>query len=201
MMMRATWWLFVCALFALASAALWLINAPEQVFAYDAESWRQRLWTLWSSALMHINGWHLFTNLVVIGALAAVGYTVDMPAPPALAWLASWPLVTLGLTLWPSVSSYVGLSGVTHAGVAVLSVWLMLHGRLAWWTLLIPVGLAVKLVGEHAWTQPIAFRPYWQFNVVFAAHLSGAVVGSILTLGAYFFHQGARRVTGDEGDA
>jgi membrane associated rhomboid family serine protease len=42
--------------------------------------------------------------------------------------------------------------------------------------------LAFKLASEHAWSQPIAFDPNWGFNVVYAAHLAGALAGAICGL-------------------
>ena len=43
-------------------------------------------------------------------------------------------------------------------------------------------GITLKLLVEHAWTQPVAFDPAWGANVVYAAHLTGAVAGAVLGL-------------------
>jgi hypothetical protein len=37
--------------------------------------------------------------------------------------------------------------------------------------------LALKLLAERAWAQPVAFDPSWGFNVVYAAHLTGTLAG------------------------
>ena len=38
--------------------------------------------------------------------------------------------------------------------------------------------MGLKLLTEHAWSQPMVFDPNWGFNVVVAAHLGGALVGA-----------------------
>ena len=52
--------------------------------------------------------------------------------------------------------------------------------------------LVLKLFSERAWSQPIAFDPNWGFNVVYAAHLAGAVAGAIC--GLLFAAPGALRM-------
>ena len=42
--------------------------------------------------------------------------------------------------------------------------------------------LLVKLRLERAWAVPIGFDSGWAFNVIYAAHLTGAVAGAALAL-------------------
>ena len=48
--------------------------------------------------------------------------------------------------------------------------------------LLVAGGLLVKLRLERAWAVPIGFDSGWAFNVIYAAHLTGAVAGAALAL-------------------
>ena len=92
--------------------------------------------------------------------------------------LIAWPLSTLSLLLCPEVTSYVGLSGLVHAGIALLGILLLQGSRYLGLTLLL--GLAVKLRQEQAWVQPVVWSADWGFNVVVVAHLYGAGVGLVV---------------------
>ena len=48
--------------------------------------------------------------------------------------------------------------------------------------LLLAGGLLIKLRLERAWAVPIGFDSGWAFNVIYAAHLTGAVAGAALAL-------------------
>ena len=92
---------------------------------------------------------------------------------------------------------YAGLSGLLHAAVLVL--WAraaVQRGRFSLSSLLLP-GIALKLLLEHAWSQPLAFDPGWGFTVVYAAHLGGAAAGAACGLAcAGFVWTRQRRRTG-----
>jgi len=71
------------------------------------------------------------------------------------------------------------LTGLLMAMLAILAVFAA--GRVATrgTGVVLLIVLAFKLLTEQAWTQPVAFDPRWGFNVVLAAHLSGAVAGAL----------------------
>ncbi len=67
---------------------------------------------------------------------------------------------------------------------------MVLWGHVAWRSELKPLSavlffaMALKLLIEKAWLQPVAFDPSWGFNVIYAAHLTGAVAGAMFGLAA-----------------
>ena len=103
--------------------------------------------------------------------------TLGATGRDALALLVAWPLGTLALLLWPEVGGYWGLSGPIHAGVAVLALRALRTPGTRWLGRLLMAGLVFKLGLEAGWANPVGFNDAWGFNVVYAAHLTGAVAG------------------------
>lgn len=181
--MRA--WLGACALLGAGSAAAtWLTGlAPAQdltanPLAWDAVGWVLRPWTLWTSAWVHTSAGNLGGNLLAVGALAVLGAALGAGPRPAVALLAAWPLAVLGLLLWPQVTSYAGLGAPIHAAAMVLAAVASRRPALKPLAPLLVAGMGLKLLAEHSWTQPVVFDPSWGFNVVYAAHLTGALAGA-----------------------
>jgi hypothetical protein len=136
-------------------------------------------WTLWSAPLIGLTPFHTFGNVLALVAVGVLGHTVGARLRETLALLIAWPLSTLGLLLWPAVGWYAGLSGVIHAAAAIVA-WRALTQRSARGIgALLAAGLLIKLLVERGWAAPVAFDSHWGFNVVYAAHLSGAAVGLI----------------------
>ncbi len=165
----------------MGSTAVWLAGGA------DALTWRaadglHRPWTWFGAALVHLSTAHWLGNLLALAALAALGWAVRAGRAATAAWALAWPLSTVGLWTWPVVGHYVGLSGVVHAGVAVLALHCAGPAGRRTVGLLLAAGLALKLAGEQAWRQPVRFDPAWGFDVVVAAHLSGAVAGAACAL-------------------
>jgi rhomboid family GlyGly-CTERM serine protease len=178
-------WPLLCAVLGAMSVAVWLATGataheplPMSALLWHPTAWWQRPWTLWTAALVHLTGVHLAANLLALGAVAVLGRALDAGRPATLALLVAWPLTTLTLLAWPQVGGYGGLSGLIHAQVLVL--WSLLAIKKVATPLAISLlaGIAFKLLMEHAWSQPQAFDPNWGFNVVYAAHLGGALVGA-----------------------
>ena len=182
--MRA--WLGVCGLLAAGAAAvawLWGVVEPTRELsvhplAWEAARWIARPWTLWTAAWVHTSGGSLGGNLLALAALAVLGAALGAGRAAAVALLAAWPLATATLLLWPHVTSYGGLGGPIHAAAAVLGVHMLRHRAFKAMAPLMFAALALKLLAEHAWTQPVAFDPSWGFNVVYAAHLTGTLAGA-----------------------
>jgi membrane associated rhomboid family serine protease len=180
-------WLLVCGVLAGTSLAVaWVsgvVPPPHDVFlhplAWDASRWASRPWTLWTSAWVHTSGGNLAGNLLALGALAVLGHTLGARRAAALALLAAWPLSTWALTLWPEVSSYAGLGGVIHAAAAIIGIHVAGRPELKPFSPLVFAAIGLKLIAERAWMQPVAFDPSWGFNVVYAAHLTGALAGAL----------------------
>ena len=178
-----TQWLALCGALALASALVW-VSGQSGALAWHSGAWQARPWSLWSAALAHLSGMHLVGNLLALAVLAVLGSYLQADRAAALAVLIAWPLGTLALAWWPQIAWYGGLSGLLCAMLAVLWVHAALAPatRAVSWALL--VLLALKLGSEQAWTRPIGYDPNWGFNVVYAAHLTGAASGALACVAA-----------------
>lgn len=176
-------WLKVCASLGLGAAAVsWTLRlaAPDagQAMAWTAAHWLSRPWTLWTAAWVHSSAGSLAGNLLAMLALAVLGASLRVGRSAAAALLVAWPMSTLGLLLWPQVTTYSGLGGPIHAGAMVLWSHLALRPSGKAWSFAVFSAVGLKLLAEAAWSQPVAFDPSWGFNVVYAAHLTGAAAGA-----------------------
>lgn len=139
-------------------------------------------WRLWSAAWVHLSRMHLLANLAGGLLVVGLGLSARVEARAALAWALAWPLGHLALLLMPELQRYGGLSGVLHAGVAVIAVQLLRrHGRAERRVgLAIAVVLAFKLLSEAPWRGPLAYPAGWDIAVAPLAHSTGAVAGALL---------------------
>lgn len=183
------WWL-LCA--ALGLPALLLptvpLSLPVPFWPEAAQVWalqpglglQQPAWTWWTTAWLHGSEAHLWRNLAGLIVLALMGAIARPGGLATLAWLTAWPLTQLGMLAEPGLGSYVGLSGVLHAGVMVLALRCLQGDRrardglpgavlLAW--------LAGKLLMENPWAHSLVASDASAINVAPWAHLSGAAAG------------------------
>lgn len=167
----------LCIALASASSAVWVLDAAWAL-AWHAGSWLHQPWVLWGASLVHLSLAHLLVNLAALAVLAVLGVFLRAGRACALAVVLAWPLGTLALACWPQVLGYGGMSGLLMAMLAVLAVHAALRGPTRLMSLGLFAVLALKLLSEHAWSQPVAFDPNWGFNVVYAAHLTGALAGA-----------------------
>ena len=180
--MRRAAWPLLCALLIAASLLIWLagvaghIDPPLWMWRYD--DWRREPGTLWTGPLLHFLWPHLLANALALTALAVLGTALGATRRDALALLLAWPLATLALTRWPSVGGYYGLASVVHAATAILALRAMATPSTRWLGLLMGGGLAVKLALERGWRAPVGFDSGWGINLVYAANLTGAVLGA-----------------------
>lgn len=176
-------WPGLCLLLGGLSTLLWALDAPgatriAPLLAWDVARWSAAPWTLWTASLVHLSGSHLLANLLALAALGVLGATLQAPRSAAVALLVAWPLSTASLLLWPAVTGYRGLSGLIHAAVLALWAHAAINSIAKPLAFALLAGVGLKLATERAWVLPVAFDPDWGFNVVYAAHLSGAVVGA-----------------------
>lgn len=171
-------WLVLCAVHGVASMLLWWAR-PGAVdsLTWHAHDWLQQPWTLWTSAWVHTSAGALAGNLMALAALAVAGTALGAGGLAALALALAWPLTALALLAWPEVSSYAGLDGAIHAAAAVLGVHVMRRTSLQALATILFGGMALKLIAERGWAQPVAFDPGWGVNVVYGAHLAGTLLG------------------------
>jgi hypothetical protein len=156
----------------------------RQPWVWQADLWWQSFWTVWTAPLVGITPFHSLSNLLGLVAVGVLGYAVDARPREALALLIAWPLATLGLLFWPALQWYAGLSGLIHAATAIVA-WRALTQRgTRGMGALLAAGLFIKLLLERGWAIPVAFDASWGFNVVYAAHLSGAAAGLAAAIAA-----------------
>ena len=180
---RAAWaWLFIGALLLLPALLLAIDGtpaAPAHWLEWRPDSaWRQP-WRIWSAAWVHYSRLHLLANSVGAVLMIALGLAARMPARAALAWFIAWPLTHLALLLRPELAGYGGLSGVLHAGVAVVAVELCLRGgRARQLGLVIAAVLLLKVVLEEPWGPALRWPAGWDIAVAPLAHATGVVAGA-----------------------
>jgi hypothetical protein len=183
--MRAKLWLSLCVAHAVGSMLVWWMgDRLSAVLIWRADDWFERPWSLWTSAWVHMNTQHLISNQLAVGALAAMAWVLKPGLRASAAWLAVWPLVPLVLPMWPHIGYYAGLSGLIHAAVAVVGVYL-LAGRSGVrvarrWGLMLLLGVAAKLLFERSWQWPVVWSDSLGISVVQSAHLVGAAAGAVL---------------------
>lgn len=187
MMLRGpqAWWL-LCGLLGAGCILVWYLPVDAQLaLRWQASSWREQPWTLWTAALTHLNAAHLSVNLLALLCLCIIGAHAGAGAREALALLMAWPLTQLALLLWPQVQFYAGLSSLNHAVAGIITarsaIELVVNKRFQMISFLLTLMLTAKLLWEAAWIEPLRADANWGFTVVQAAHLSGFLAG-ILSL-------------------
>ena len=135
-------------------------------------------WRLFSAVGVHYSPAHLLLNLAGLAGVAALGAVARIDSAPAWAWVAAWPLTQLGLLVDPDLAHYGGLSGVLHAGVAIVAIHLLrgAASRERRIGAAIVLGLALKVGLEFPWSPP-TLHPALQIMVTPLAHVSGLVAG------------------------
>lgn len=185
------WWA-VCVLLALPAMLL----APVHL-AFPPEFWaelprhlvmrpdaglNQPIWSWWTTVWLHGSEAHLMRNLAGLALLLLLGWLIRPGAANAVAWLLAWPLTQLGMVMEPELSSYVGLSGVLHAGVVVLALHTLTaaeRARNGVVGVLLLGWLAGKLIMENPWAHSLVLSSTSAINVAPWAHLSGSVAGAL----------------------
>lgn len=161
-----------------APASRWTAALDWQPALARAEPWRA-----WTAVFVHLSTLHLGANLAGSVGVAAWGAVARVPARSVAAWLIAWPLVQWGLLIQPELRHYGGLSGVLHAGVAVVAVHLVccnsrVHRRIAAAVLVV---LVAKLLIESPWSGAVSHPAGWDIPVAPGAHVSGVLAGAVVS--------------------
>lgn len=182
-MTRGGWaWLTVALLLGVGALAGW----PVAREAREAIDWQPALaarepWRAFTAIGVHYSGQHLTVNLAGLALTAALGVVARVPARLAWAWLAAWPLTQFGLLMKPELAHYGGLSGVLHAGVAGVVVFLLATGTRAqrWVAGAVALGGIAKLLNEAPWGEALRHPAGWDIAVAPLAHATGVVAGAV----------------------
>ena len=141
-------------------------------------------WRGFTASVVHLSPMHLGGNLLALALVAWLGMAAPMPSRCTWAWLWSIPLCHLALLTQPEVLHYGGLSGVSHAGVAVVVTELLLRGRHNQQMIAaaLGTGLLAKIWSESPWGPGLRIVPGWDIAVVPWGHASGVLAGVVTTL-------------------
>ena len=172
-------WLGVATL--LCGAALAGAAGPAETLDWQPALAAAEPWRAVTAVAVHYGREHLLANLLAVSLTALFGLVAQLPARMAVAWLAAWPLTHLGLLVKPELAHYGGLSGVVHAGVAVVITWLLLTGTRAQRVVALAVltGFIGKLVSEAPWGPALRHPEGWSMATAPIAHATGALAGTV----------------------
>ena len=181
----ATAWIGTAAL--LCATAFAGTAWPAELLDWQPARFSVEPWRALTAVAVHYSREHLFANLLAVALTALFGVVAHLPARMSLAWLGAWPLTHVGLLLRPELAHYGGLSGVVHAGVAVVISWLLLTGtraqRLV--TLAVLTGFCGKLITEAPWGPALRHPPGWNIATAPIAHTTGARAGALSALAVW----------------
>jgi rhomboid family GlyGly-CTERM serine protease len=176
-------WAALCACLALAALGTWF--APREWFDWQPRLAVAQPWRLWTAAWVHWSALHLMANLAGCAVVAVFGIAARAQCQA----VAAWPLTHAALAAQPQLLHYGGLSGVLHAGVAVLT-WQLIarergQRRAVGWAVL--AGLVVKVALERPWLGPAQLVTGWDIAIAPLAHLSGVASGLLCAAAAQMF--------------
>jgi rhomboid family GlyGly-CTERM serine protease len=192
-------WLGVAVLLGAGALLAWPID-PALLDWQPALAGSQP-WRAWSAALVHLSALHLGANLAGTVLVGVFGLVAAVPPRMAGAWLLAWPLTQLGLLFRPGLAHYAGLSGVLHAGVAVVALWLVLEAP-GWRRLIgaaVLVGVTAKVLSETPWGPLVRHPPGWDIGVAPLAHATGLIAGLCCAGLVCLAHRSRRRRRGLDG--
>lgn len=176
-------WVLVAVFLATCALLGWPLT---QALGPEALDWQPALalakpWRALTAVGVHYSVQHLVGNLAGVALAGVFGVAALVPARMAWAWLAAWPLTHWGLLVKPELAHYGGLSGVVHAGVAVVIVFVLMNGtrrqRLVGTAVLL--GFAAKLLSESPWGAALRHPAGWDIAVAPIAHATGALAGAL----------------------
>ncbi len=171
-------WASVAMLLALVALAGWRL--PHEALDWQpALAWREP-WRTVTAVGVHYSVLHLVGNLIGVVIAGLFGVIARVPARLAWAWFAAWPLTQFGLLTRPDLMHFGGLSGVLHAGVAAVVVWVSLRGAPAQRAVAAAIGggLVVKLLLEQPWGEALRHPTGWGMATAPLAHTTGALAGA-----------------------
>ena len=172
-------WVFVAAAFAGFALLGWPLS-PASIDWQPALALRQP-WRAFTAIGVHYSAAHLIGNLAGVALAGVFGVAARVPARLAWAWLAAWPLTHFGLLIRPDLAHYGGLSGVVHAGVAIVIVFVLVSGRRRQRLVgsAVLVGFCAKLRSEAPWGEALRHPAGWDIAVAPVAHSTGALAGAV----------------------
>jgi rhomboid family GlyGly-CTERM serine protease len=186
---QASAWLALASLLSLAA----VLATAANPLSIDWQPTRaaDEPWRLWTAAFVHYSALHLTANLAGAALVALLGWRAGLPLRSTLAWFIAWPLTQAGLWLRPDLLHYGGLSGVLHAGVAVVAVQLLAEGsrQQRWLGGTVLVAMSAKLVSETPWQAAVQHVEGWDIGIAPFAHVCGMAAGVLCGMVAEASHR------------
>jgi rhomboid family GlyGly-CTERM serine protease len=165
----------------LAALLAWFV--PSSALDWQPQLAASQAWRAWTSAFVHWSQQHLWANLLACAVVTLFGWGARVPGRCAVAWFIAWPLTQIALLQQPTLAHFGGLSGVLHAGVAVVLVDLLSRaGRERLIGVGVTLGLLIKLWQEQPLGEPMRHLAEWDIAVVPFSHLTGALAGALSAL-------------------
>ena len=186
-------WLGIAAVLVVGS--LLARSVPITALDWQPALGRIEPWRAWTAVFVHYSALHLAANTAGAALVAALGAAARTPRAGAVAWLIAWPLTQAGLWLRPDLVHYGGLSGVLHAGAAIVAVYLVAsdEGARRAIGVALAAGLVAKVLLEAPWGPALRHPAGWDIATAPFAHATGLVAGIACALVA---HAVARRRRG-----
>lgn len=190
-------WIGFAVVLAASALGFALAAIPPAALDWQPALAAREPWRAFSAIAVHYSTLHLGANLVGTALVAALGAAARVSAPMVWAWIGAWPLTQLGLLARPDLTHYGGLSGVLHAGAAVVAVHLLASGprpqRLIGAGL--ATGLLVKVLGESPWGAALRNPAGWDIATAPLAHATGLSAGVACALMAMALRRPRRTPT------
>ncbi len=170
---------------ALLLGPAWVVQGEPgaaAVLAWQATTAWSEPWRLWSAAWVHLSALHLAANAAGALGVVALGCAAHVPVRATLAWALAWPLTHAALAAAPALARYGGLSGVLHAGVAIVAVTLWRRAARGERRIGLAIGavLLLKIALEAPWRAAVVRPEGWDIAVAPFAHAAGALAGALL---------------------
>lgn len=188
----------VLALLLLTGSLLAFATPLTPTLEWQPDQATTQPWRVWTAAFVHYSRLHLIGNLTGLGLTAAFGWVSRVPLRGAVAWCAAWPLTHLAF-FWfaPDLHHYGGLSGVVHAGVAIVLTHLFITGTRGQRAVAAAVlaGLVTKILTETPWRGAVQHLAGWDIGIAPIAHVTGVLSGTLAALTAEALRQLRMRLT------
>ena len=174
-------WIGLAAGLCVAALAATLSGIAPGALDWQPSRAAAEPWRAFSATAVHYSTLHLAANLAGAALVAALGASARVSPAAVAAWACAWPLTQLGLLVRPDLTHYGGLSGVLHAGAAVVAVHLIGHAAGARRAIgaALAAGLVCKVLIEAPWGAPLRVGTGWDFATAPLAHATGLVAGTL----------------------
>jgi rhomboid family GlyGly-CTERM serine protease len=175
---QTTWVIAACGLtlFSLIGFFLptfWLDWQPSLAFLQP--------WRWWTAVFVHYSAAHLMANLLGVVVVTAYGLAAQINLRVGVGIALAWPLMHLALLVnQPQLAHYGGLSGLLHAAVAAINVYLMLHGsKMQTIVAIMTHAMLMVKIGFEIMPNTTHYSKALNIFVAPAAHLNGFIMGTL----------------------